>query len=208
LKSSWGTIVPKNFPPKALKKNLSPYLIDRRHQLLQNWIFLVVHNKIITRDKKLRLFLTADAQVLVPTQDDDIPSEAGAPTPDATSMNTSIEAMGFLYQFKEGICKRRWFVLRTGMLYKYHYPKEKHPYRQYELKDAIAAVANLKNLDDVKVSRKSTSSPKLSEKNNNISPMASPRDVKTSSPRKSLGPRITADEVVQHFAEQTMLIIL
>ncbi len=51
------------------------------------------------------------------------PSKAGTPPPDASTLNTSIEAMGFLYQFKEGVCKRRWFVLRTGMLYKYHYPK-------------------------------------------------------------------------------------
>lgn len=38
--------------------------------------------------------------------------------------------------------------------------QEKHPYRQYELKDAIAAVANLKNLEDTKASsKKGTASP-------------------------------------------------
>ncbi len=64
--------MPKNFPPKALKKNLSPYLIDRRHQLLQNWLFLVVHNKTIARDKKLRLFLTAEALPMHINEDDDV----------------------------------------------------------------------------------------------------------------------------------------
>jgi len=70
LKSNWGTTVPKNFPPKALKKNLSPYLIDRRHQLLQNWLFLVVHNKTLACDKKLQVFLTAEALPMNIGQDD------------------------------------------------------------------------------------------------------------------------------------------
>jgi hypothetical protein len=60
LKSQYGSLVPKRFPPKKIANNLSPHSIDKRHQLLQSWLQSVLREKTLAQDPKLRLFLTQD----------------------------------------------------------------------------------------------------------------------------------------------------
>jgi hypothetical protein len=138
LKSQYGSLVPRHFPPKKLSNNLSPHSIDKRHQLLQSWLQLVLKDKTMANDAKLRLFLTQDRKEVdfrpVMTRD-----RSGS----EVKIQPSVENLGYLHQLKKGRWKRRWFVLRNGILYKYSSPKDKHPFRSYELRGAKASILGL-----------------------------------------------------------------
>lgn len=58
--------------------------------------------------------------------------------------------MGYLYHYKKGHWKKRWFILRQGLLYKYANPKDKHPYGWYDLKDAKAISMSLQQVEQLK----------------------------------------------------------
>jgi hypothetical protein len=51
--------------------------------------------------------------------------------------------MGFLYYMSSGRWKKRWFVLRNHVLFKYKAPTDKNPYRSYNWNGA-SAIATLK----------------------------------------------------------------
>jgi hypothetical protein len=81
--------------------------VDRRHQRLQDWLKAVCSNPKLESHPKVQLFIQQGKQDadFVPRQRSDL-------------IESDIEVAGHLFMLKKGHWKRRWLVLRHGLLYK------------------------------------------------------------------------------------------
>jgi len=126
LKSKYSG-VPHGFPPKKILRNMNPLLIDRRHMALQTWLDKVLQTTELQECPEVVHFLEENKM------------EEGLVeiTFEQSMVRIDLEKMGFLWKMHNKQWKRRWFILRHGILYKYYSHQDKYPYGQYIWKDAI-----------------------------------------------------------------------
>jgi hypothetical protein len=62
LKSTFGRLVPRSFPPKQILQNLSPHHVDRRHQKLQDWLRTVLDSEKLQTHPRTLHFINHQAE--------------------------------------------------------------------------------------------------------------------------------------------------
>lgn len=127
MKSEFGSKISKGFPPKKFIQNLSPHHVDRRHQQLQNWLNYVLSFKDVCSSESLQLFIRQGKE-----DTDFVPKKR------STIVESDIDVASLLYRYRNNKWKARWFVLRHGILYKYHSSLDKHPTGLLDVRGSFA----------------------------------------------------------------------